>query len=66
MFHHVDDASKLCVLHLIDHLRARGSTWLDIQQLTRHFALLGAREISRAEFLKMLATERRANRKLFP
>jgi leucyl/phenylalanyl-tRNA--protein transferase len=66
MFHRVNDASKLCVLHLIEHLRARGSTWLDIQQMTRHFALLGAREISRAEFLKLLGAERRAARKLFP
>ena len=66
MFHRVNDASKLCVLHLIEHLRARGSTWLDIQQLTRHFALLGAREISRAEFLALLVIERRAARRLFP
>lgn len=66
MFHRIDDASKLCVLHLVAHLRARGSTWLDIQQLTRHFALLGAREISRAEFLDLLAAERRIGRKLFP
>ena len=66
MFHRVDDASKLCVLHLVEHLRTRGSTWLDIQQLTRHFALLGAREIARMEFLQMLSRERRAGRKLFP
>jgi leucyl/phenylalanyl-tRNA---protein transferase len=66
MFHRVNDASKLCVLHLVEHLRERGSTWLDIQQLTRHFALLGAREISRAEFLEMLAVERRNGRQLFP
>lgn len=66
MFHRVNDASKLCVLHLIEHLCSRGSTWLDIQQLTPHFALLGAREISREEFLAWLAVERRANRQLFP
>jgi leucyl/phenylalanyl-tRNA---protein transferase len=66
MFHRVDDASKLCVLHLVEHLRTRGSTWLDIQQLTRHFALLGAREITRKEFLQMLSRERRAARTLFP
>jgi leucyl/phenylalanyl-tRNA--protein transferase len=66
MFHRIDDGSKLCVLHLVEHLRARGSTWLDIQQLTRHFALLGAREITRAEFLERLAAERRAARNLFP
>lgn len=66
MFHRVSDASKLCVLHLIEHLRARGSTWIDIQQLTRHFALLGAREISRADFLDKLAAERRTAKSLFP
>lgn len=65
MFHRVSDGSKLCVLYLIEHLRTRGSTWIDIQQLTRHFALLGAREISRAEFLLKLEAERRADRRLF-
>lgn len=66
MFHRVDNVSKLCVLYLIAHLRARGSTWMDIQQLTRHFALLGAREISRSEFLTKLEKEKRAARNLFP
>jgi leucyl/phenylalanyl-tRNA--protein transferase len=66
MFHLIDDVSKLCVLHLVEHLRARGSTWLDIQHLTRHFALLGAKEITRASFLERLVAERRANRSLFP
>jgi leucyl/phenylalanyl-tRNA--protein transferase len=66
MFHRASDASKLCVLHLIGHLRARGATWLDIQQLTPHFALLGAREISRRDFLARLAEEQRAPRVLFP
>jgi leucyl/phenylalanyl-tRNA---protein transferase len=66
MFHRVSDASKLCVLHLIAHLQARGATWLDIQQLTPHFALLGAREISRAEFLKRLRAEQKLKRTLFP
>ena len=65
MFHRIGDVSKLCVLRLIEHLRARGSTWFDIQQLTRHLALLGAREISRAEFLARLGEERRAARTLF-
>jgi leucyl/phenylalanyl-tRNA--protein transferase len=66
MFHRIDDASKLCVLHLIEHLRARGSTWIDIQQLTPHFARLGAREVPREEFLGKLAAERSAGRVLFP
>ena len=66
MFHRISDASKLCVLFLIDHLRTRGSTWIDIQQLTPHFAQLGAREITRAEFLMKLAAERIVARALFP
>lgn len=66
MFHRINDASKLCVLHLIGHLRNRGATWIDIQQLTGHFARLGAREISREEFLARLTAEQRARRVLFP
>lgn len=65
MFHRISDVSKLCVLHLIAHLQARGATWIDIQQLTPHFALLGAREIPREEFLARLAAEQRAARVLF-
>jgi leucyl/phenylalanyl-tRNA---protein transferase len=66
MFHRRNDISKLCILFLIDHLRARGATWIDIQQLTPHFALMGAREISRDEFLVRLSTEQKHQRKLFP
>ncbi len=65
MFHRRSDISKLCVLYLIEHLRARGATWLDIQQLTPHFALLGAHEIPRADFLRKLAGEQREARVLF-
>src|SRR5581483_9287453 len=64
MFHRVSDASKLCILHLVDLLAARGATWIDIQQLTPHFTLLGAREIGRDEFLRRLAAEQRIGRVL--
>lgn len=66
MFHRVDNGSKLCLLHLADHLRARGSPWMDIQQLTPHLEALGAREIPRAEFLRRLRDEQAAERRLFP
>jgi leucyl/phenylalanyl-tRNA--protein transferase len=66
MFYRVADASKLCVLRLIEHLRPRGATWIDIQQLTPHFARLGAREIPREEFLARLAAEQRLACVLFP
>jgi leucyl/phenylalanyl-tRNA--protein transferase len=48
-------ASKLALLHLIEHLRARGATWLDCQVMTPHMRSLGAREIPRARFLDLLA-----------
>lgn len=66
MFHLISEASKLCVLFLVEYLRARGATWIDIQQLTPHFAMLGAREISREDFLRRLVTERKSPRPLFP
>jgi leucyl/phenylalanyl-tRNA--protein transferase len=66
MFHRIDDASKLCVLHLVSQLSARGATWFDVQQLTPHLAVLGAREIARADFIARLAAEQRQTRPLFP
>ena len=54
MFHKESNASKLALLHLIDHLRKRGATWLDVQVITPHFKTLGAREISRKQFLRKL------------
>lgn len=65
MFHRIPDASKLCVLHLIEHLKTRNATWIDIQQLTPHFVVLGAREIGRDEFLGRLRAEQREARVLF-
>lgn len=55
MFHVRPDASKLALLFLIDHLRARGATFLDCQVMTPHMQALGARQISRARFLDLLA-----------
>jgi len=65
MFHLAADASKLALLFLIEHLRARGATWLDCQVMTPHMEALGAREIKRAQFLDMLAREQAAERTLF-
>lgn len=65
MFHHAPDASKLALLHLIDHLRARGATWLDCQVMTDHMRALGAREIPRARFLDKLAEAQSEGLRLF-
>jgi leucyl/phenylalanyl-tRNA--protein transferase len=55
MFYREPNASKLALLHLIDLLKAKGSEWLDIQQLTPHLEKLGAREIKRLDFLRRLS-----------
>jgi leucyl/phenylalanyl-tRNA--protein transferase len=55
MFHHVSDASKIAVAHLVAHLRSRGYELLDIQQWTPHTGRIGAVEIARAEYLRRLA-----------
>ena len=65
MFHNVTDASKLALLFLIDHLHARGATWIDCQVMTPHMEALGASEIPRAHFLDMLAEAQARGRSLF-
>jgi leucyl/phenylalanyl-tRNA--protein transferase len=65
MFYRRSNASKLAVLHLIDHLRSRGLDWMDIQVLTPHLARLGARAIDRDEFLLRLRRTRARGLRLF-
>ncbi len=55
MFHRARDASKIAVIYLVEHLRAKGFMLLDIQQWTPHTGTLGAIEISRDEYLRRLA-----------
>lgn len=56
MFTRVRDASKVAVVHLAAHLRARGYQVLDIQQWTPHTGRLGAVELPRIEYLQRLAS----------
>jgi leucyl/phenylalanyl-tRNA--protein transferase len=65
MFHREPEASKLALLFLVDHLRARGATWLDCQVMTPHMKAIGAREIPRVRFLDMLAEAQRSGVNLF-
>lgn len=55
MFYRVTDASKIALVHLVEHLRERGYVLLDIQMLTEHTARFGGVEISRREYLDRLA-----------
>lgn len=54
MFHRAPNASKFALLFLVDHLKERGSTWLDVQVMTPHMEILGARDIDREDFLDKL------------
>jgi len=54
-FYRVRDASKVALVHLVEHLRRQGYTLLDIQQLTPHTARFGAMAIPRIEYLSRLA-----------
>jgi leucyl/phenylalanyl-tRNA---protein transferase len=65
MFHLESNASKLALLFLIEHLKSRGATWIDIQVMTPHFEVLGAKEIDRTEFLDKLEETQKFGLKLF-
>lgn len=65
MFYRAPDASKIALLHLVEHLASRGLEWLDIQVLTPHMARLGARAVPRDEFLARLAATRARGLRLF-
>jgi len=66
MFYRHPNASKLALLHLVEHLSSRGLDWLDIQVLTPHLARLGAHEVARDAFLERLATMLERGLVLFP
>jgi len=55
MFHRADDAAKICVVHLVERLQARGFRMLDCQQQTPHMERFGAREISDRDYAGLLA-----------
>jgi leucyl/phenylalanyl-tRNA---protein transferase len=65
MFSLRSNASKLALLFLIEQLTERGLDWIDIQMLTPHLEALGAKLVSRAEFLEKLAATQKRNLALF-
>lgn len=58
MFHRADlggtDASKVCLVHLVAHLRRLGYRLLDSQIANAHIAQFGMFEIPRAQYLRQL------------
>jgi len=55
MFHVDTDASKVALMALLDWLRERDALLLDVQWTTPHLASLGAIDVSRPDYLAMLA-----------
>ncbi|GGD98530.1 MULTISPECIES: leucyl/phenylalanyl-tRNA--protein transferase [Rhizobium] len=56
MFSRRTDASKICLVHLVDRLRERGFTLLDTQFTTEHLKTFGAIDVPKADYAVMLAT----------
>ena len=54
MFSRATDASKICLVHLIERLRDRGFVLLDTQFTTEHLKRFGAIDIPRQEYAAML------------
>ena len=65
MFYQRPYASKLALLHLINHLESKGLTWMDIQVMTPHMKAIGAEVISRDLFLHRLRETFSRGLKLF-
>ena len=55
MFSRVRDASKVCLVHLVERLKGRGFILLDTQFTTEHLKRFGAVDIPRADYEQMLA-----------
>lgn len=55
MFHRVRDASKVALVALVERMKTRGYTLMDIQYLTPHLESFGAVEIPREDYLSRLA-----------
>lgn len=54
MFHLERDASKVALYYLVEHLKSRGYVLLDVQYVTGHLETLGAIEIAREEYERLL------------
>jgi leucyl/phenylalanyl-tRNA--protein transferase len=54
MFSRRTDASKICLVHLVERLRERGFTLLDTQFTTEHLKTFGAIDMPKDDYAKML------------
>ncbi|TIX89474.1 leucyl/phenylalanyl-tRNA--protein transferase [Rhizobium sp. P44RR-XXIV] len=54
MFSRRTDASKICLVYLVERLRQRGFTLLDTQFTTEHLKTFGAIDVPKDDYSKML------------
>ena len=55
MFSRRTDASKICLVHLVERLRTKGFTLLDTQFTTEHLKTFGAIDVPKDEYAHILA-----------
>ncbi|PHR22196.1 MAG: leucyl/phenylalanyl-tRNA--protein transferase [Hoeflea sp.] len=55
MFSRATDASKVCLVHLVERLRARQFVLLDTQFTTEHLKRFGAIDVPREDYVDLLA-----------
>ena len=66
MFSRQTDASKVCLVHLVERLRARNFTLLDTQFTTDHLKRFGAIDVPRKSYETMLAAALKRNASFYP
>lgn len=53
MFFRKDNASKMCLLTLIEFLKSQGHQWIDVQMVTPIVEMFGGEYVPQKEFLEM-------------
>jgi leucyl/phenylalanyl-tRNA--protein transferase len=61
MFSRRTDASKICLVHLVERLKAQGFTLLDTQFTTEHLKTFGAIDVPRKAYEKLLEKAMRSD-----
>ena len=66
MFSRETDASKVCLVHLVERLRERGFALLDTQFTTEHLKRFGAVDVPRGRYEKLLEKALQGEAKFSP
>jgi leucyl/phenylalanyl-tRNA---protein transferase len=66
MFSRQTDASKVCLVHLVERLKTRNFTLLDTQFTTEHLKRFGAIDVPRKAYEKLLLEALKGNASFYP